>query len=217
MYTGIIQATYPVTHCERREDLLHYGVQFESALMDDLQLGASVAIDGVCQTVCKIDEAVDGATYRTTVYFDAMVETLDKTTLGELQPGSRVNVERSAKIGQENGGHDISGHIDGTLDIVGIDETEDNYVLTLKLPAEFVKYVFEKGFLAIHGASLTVSNLDKAAGTFQVFLIPETLRLTVLDDKQVGDKLNFEVERRTQVIVDTVISYLSENNPKDLL
>jgi len=203
MYTGIVTGTYEIVALQRKPDFLSFAVLFDQSLLQDLECGASVAIDGICQTVRDIKGEE--------IWFDAMVETLQKTTLSALQKGDRVNVERSIRIGQENGGHEISGHVDGLLEIINIEQTEDNCTFTLKYPETYVKYIFEKGFLSIHGASLTVSNLDKNACTFQVFLIPETLRLTNLGTKKAGDHLNFEIDRRTQAIVDTVMTFLSEN------
>ena len=203
MFTGIVQEKCKITDLTPKKDFLSYAVEFDQPLLEDLQQGASVAIDGVCQTVRQID--------KNKIWFDAMAETLQKTTLTQLQKGDLVNVERSTKIGQENGGHEVSGHVDGVLEVVAIDQTDNNLAFTFKVPEIYLKYIFNKGFLSIQGASLTVSNLDKTERTFQVFLIPETLRLTNLGIKNVGDKLNFEIDRRTQAIVDTVITYLSEN------
>ena len=203
MFTGIVQEKCKIVDLTPKKDFLSYAVEFHPPLLEDLQQGASVAIDGVCQTVRQIDN--------NKIWFDAMAETLQKTTLTHLQKGDLVNVERSTKIGQENGGHEVSGHVDGVLEIVAIDQSDNNLAFTFKVPEAYLKYIFDKGFLSIQGASLTVSNLNKTNQTFQVFLIPETLRLTNLGTKKVGDRLNFEIDRRTQAIVDTVITYLSEN------
>jgi len=148
------------------------------------------------------------------VWFDAMQETLLRTTLGGLLNGQRVNVERAARFGQEIGGHELSGHIDVKAQVLQVSKSETNHIITFALPKDIEAYVFNKGYLGIHGASLTVSDLDKAAGSFKVYLIPETLRQTNLGDFTEGSMLNIEVDRRTQVIVETVRSYLQENSPK---
>lgn len=202
MYSGIIQGHYPITAVKHQPGLLTFAVEFPPSLMQNLKLGASVAIDGVCQTVAKIDGQQ--------VFFDAMQETLDKTTLGNLHEQDSVNVERSLRYGDENGGHELSGHVDGRLTIIDIERLEHNYILTLQAPENYRKYIFNKGFLAIHGASLTVSDYQPKQGLFKVYLIPETLRLTNLEHFSKGDELNFEIDRRTQVIVDTVENYLSK-------
>lgn len=204
MYSGIIHGHYPVAQVEHQPGLTSFAVTLPEELRHDLKLGASVAIDGVCQTVREISGEQ--------IWFDAMQETLDKTTLGSLKAGQLVNVERSLRHGDENGGHEISGHVDSRMTLTGIEQTETNYVLSLQVPPAYRKYIFNKGFLAVHGASLTVSDWDREQGTFRVYLIPETLRLTNFSQFKVGDQLNFEIDRRTQVIVDTVEQYLAQNN-----
>ncbi len=202
MYSGIIQGTYPIEQLVKGDDLISYSVRLPSHLLDNVQLGASIAIDGVCQTVAKIDGDA--------LWFDAMAETLRVTNMGDLREGTPVHVERSLKMGDENGGHEISGHIDCTLDVVDVKDTGDNYVITFGFNDSVAPYLFNKGFAAISGASLTVSDLDKEKQTFSVWLIPETLRLTKFGSLQIGDKVNFEIERKTQTIVDTVERLLAE-------
>lgn len=203
MYTGIVQGAFEAVEVERRPDFMSFAVQLPPELLEGLTPGSSVNVDGVCQTVVRVDG--------NKVWFDAMIETLRRTTLGQLRKGDKVNVERSARAGQEIGGHDIAGHVDGTLELVGQHESEDNLFLTFQVPESYRRYVFDKGFLSIHGCSLTVSNLNKKSGTFEVYLIPETLRLTNLGSTNVGDRVNFEIDRRTQAIVDTVLDYLESN------
>lgn len=185
---------------------MSFAVSFPEALRQDLEIGASVAIDGCCQTVRTIDND--------RVWFDAMQETLAKTTLGGLQPGQGVNVERSARFGQEIGGHELSGHVDAMLEIVHIEETADNHVLSLEVPQAFRQFVFNKGYLSVHGASLTVSDYEPGTGRFNVYLIPETLRVTNLGQLSIGDTVNMEVERKTQTIVETVNAYMARHFPQ---
>ncbi|HET9955914.1 MAG TPA: riboflavin synthase subunit alpha, partial [Polyangiaceae bacterium] len=170
--------------------------ELPSPLRLGLSLGASVSVDGVCQTVAGLEGEL--------VYFDAHAETLRVTTLSELREGSLVHIERSSKAGDENGGHLVSGHVDTTLELVEVVASPDNHVLVLRVPAAFAKYIFNKGFVAVHGASLTVTAFDADAGTFRVYLIPETLRLTTFGQKRPGDRLNLEIDRQTQVLVDTL-------------
>lgn len=203
MYTGIVHGAYPVVRIERRPGLHSLVVELPAVLLQDLHVGASVGLDGVCMTVT----ALDG----NRVYFDAMQETLSLTTLGELKEGDRVNVERSAAQGVEIGGHIIAGHVDGMAEIVAVDTPENNRIVTYRLPAALMKYVFRKGFIGVNGCSLTVADIDRDAGTFRVFLIPETLRVTTHGEKSVGDRVNIEVDRQTQVIVDTVERVLRDN------
>ena len=107
MYTGIVQGRFALTRVERLDGLNRLHISLPAALLKDLVIGASVGMDGVCLTVTAIDQAV--------VSFDVMAETLRLTTLGELAAGSWVNIERSAKQGAEIGGHNVSGHVDGTV------------------------------------------------------------------------------------------------------
>lgn len=201
MYTGIVQGTFTVTQLQRLPGLISVTVQLNSELLEDLLIGASVAVDGVCLSVTHIEGEQ--------VRFDIMQQTLDVTTLADLCIGHSVNIERSAKQGVEVGGHILSGHIDSTALVVAIEEPENNRFVTYQLPAPLMKYVFEKGFIAINGCSLTVAKVDRAQHSFTVCYIPETLRVTTHGDKHVGDKVNIEIDRQTQTIVDTVERVLS--------
>ena len=166
-------------------------------------VGASVAVDGVCLTVTRHDVAGQAD-------FDVMQQSLALTTLAGLQLGSRVNVERAAKDGAEIGGHPLSGHVDVMARISHIRRPENNCVLRITVPARYMRYIFAKGYIAINGASLTVAEVDKREGAFEVWLIPETLRLTTFGEKREGDALNIEIERQTQVFVDTVRDAIDE-------
>jgi riboflavin synthase len=145
--------------------------------------------------------------------FDAMQQTLALTTLGRLAPGSRVNVERAAKDGAEIGGHPLSGHVDTQARLLQVRRPENNHVLRLGMPAPWMRYVFAKGYVAVDGASLTVAEAWRerdGSGWFEVWLIPETLRLTTFGDRREGDPLNLEIDRQTQVFVDTVRAAIDE-------
>jgi riboflavin synthase len=196
MYTGIIQALCPVVSLKEKPGLKSFVVAFPSSLTKGLQTGASVSIDGTCFTVVKIDGAL--------ISFDAMQETLVKTTISSLKEGDSVNIERSAKMGDEIGGHPMSGHVSTMAEIVSVEESENNKTMTFKVHPEWMRFIFSKGFVGLDGASLTVVDADNATGTFKVCFIPETLRLTRFGSKQVGDKVNVEIDPQTQVIVETI-------------
>ncbi|MCG8672554.1 MAG: riboflavin synthase subunit alpha, partial [Pseudomonadales bacterium] len=147
------------------------------------------------------------------VSFDAMEVTLKLTSLGGLSVGDKVNVERSAKQGDEVGGHIVSGHVDGMADIVRVEPSENNQKVTYQLPESAMLYLFEKGFISLDGCSLTIAEIDKSKHQLTVSYIPETLRVTSHGLKQVGDKVNFEIDRQTQAIVDTV-KHLLQDNPE---
>lgn len=204
MYTGIVQAACPVTHIERKPGLHSLTIALPAELLTDLSIGASVGVDGVCLTVTAFDEH--------SARFDVMQETLSLTTLGELAEGELVNIERSARQGVEIGGHLVSGHVDGTVDIVAIEEPDNNRFVSYRVPADNMKYILHKGFIALNGCSLTVAAVDKEACTFKVCFIPETLRATTHGNKQLGDRVNFELDRQTQAIVDTVERVLRNNS-----
>lgn len=206
MYTGIVAGAFPLAEVIEKPGLHTLVIELPAELREDLVTGASVGMDGVCLTVTHIDGA--------RVSFDAMQETLNRTTLGRLKAGDRVNIERSAKGQVEIGGHIVSGHVDAMATLVAIDRPTNNYVMTLQIPPAFIPYVFNKGFIALNGCSLTVSDFDAATGRFNVWLIPETLQRTTFGEKQVGAAINMEVERQTQVIVDTVRRFLSEQQDR---
>ena len=201
MFTGIVQGTYGVTSVHRELDLLTYAVTLDAERVDGLEVGASVSIDGVCQTVVSIEG------HR--VSFDAIRETLDRTTLGALQAGDQVAVERSVRVGDEVGGHDVSGHVIGQGEVVLARKEGHVCVLGIGVPSSWMKYVLNKGFIAVDGSSLTVCDAT-ADGSFVVHLIPETLRLTRLGQKRLGDRLNIELDPRTVAIVDTVERVMEE-------
>jgi riboflavin synthase len=200
MFTGIVKGLGDVLAARMAPGLLSLEVQLPAGLGEGLQRGASVAIDGVCLTATEIEGD--------RVRFDAMQETLQRTTLGALQAGSKVNVERSFRVGDEVGGHIVSGHVLGVAEIVALEETPTNRVLTFRCDPSWMRYLLPKGFVALDGCSLTVSDVDQARATFRVWFIPETLRLTVFGAKGPGDRSNLEIDSRTQAIVDTVERYL---------
>ena len=206
MFTGIVQGVATVAQLQDRPGLRSFTLAFTPGFCDGLVVGASVAVDGVCLTVTTLrgPGAVD---------FDVMQQSLALTTLGELQLGSRINVERAARDGAEIGGHPLSGHIDFKASVAQVRQPENNHVLRIAVPAPWMRYVFAKGYIAINGASLTVADAQReagGAGWFEVWLIPETLRMTTFADKPVGASLNVEIERSTQVFVDTVRDAINE-------
>lgn len=180
MFTGIVQEKGPVVFLERG-DVMLYAVDFPH---EGLKIGASVSINGVCQTVVSVDGAV---------FFEAIEETLRCTTLGDLMVGDEVNIERSARIGDEIGGHLLSGHIMTTATISHIKDNAFTFGL------KDTRYLFRKGFVAIDGMSLTV--VDVFEGGFSVHLIPETERFF---RKGLGERVNVEFDATTVACVDTV-------------
>lgn len=194
MFTGIVQGIATVDEVTRATGLSTFAIRMPEGSAGGVSIGASVAINGTCLTVTRQDGD--------TLFFDAMQETLSLTTLGELEPGSRINVERAARIGDEIGGHLLSGHIHTTAQVVAIERPENNVTLWFEVPQAWAKYIFPKGYIAINGASLTIGEVN--GNRFNVHLIPETLRATTFGTMDEGTKVNIEVDSQTQTIVDTL-------------
>lgn len=203
MFTGIVQGVAKIANIVDQPGLRTFTITFPQGFCEQLEIGASVAVDGVCLTVTK-RHGEDVAE------FDVMQQSLAITTLGQLQHNSPINVERAARDGAEIGGHPLSGHVDFTATLTNIRQLENNYVLRIAVPSQWLRYIFAKGYIAINGASLTIAEVNRQEAWFEVWLIPETLRMTVFAEKKVGDTLNIEIERTTQVVVDTVRNVLDE-------
>ena len=204
MFTGIIQSVAKITAVADKNGIRTFTIDFKPGFCTDLEIGASIAIDGVCLTVTEILSDVR-------VKFDVMLQSLLITTLSKYEASTWVNAERAAKDGAEIGGHPLSGHVDFNIAVLDIKHIEDNYCMRFDLPEAWKKYIFSKGYIALNGASLTVSDVNKTEGWFEVWLIPETRRMTVFEQKKIGDWINVEIERGTQVVVDTVRETIAEN------
>ncbi len=194
MFTGIVQGTAEVVEILSKEDFRTHVLRMPAAQLEGLAPGASVAHNGCCLTVTRVEGD--------RVSFDLMQETLRLTNLGRLSVGERVNVERAARFGDEIGGHQMSGHIIATAGVIRVIESENNRKLWFRLPERLGKYLFEKGYIGIDGISLTVGEVKGCE--FDVNLIPETLARTNIGTRQPGDLVNVEIDPQTQTIVDTV-------------
>jgi riboflavin synthase len=203
MFTGIVQGVASVAAITDRPGLRSFELALPTGFDQGLEIGASVACDGVCLTVTALPEPG-------LARFDVMQQSLGLTSLAALVAGSRINVERAARDGAEIGGHPISGHVDCLGQLLQLRQPENNHVMRIGVPASHMRYVFAKGYIAINGASLTVAEADRRERWFEVWLIPETLRMTTFGDKREGAALNIEIERSTQVMVDTVRDALEE-------
>lgn len=183
MFTGIVEELGTVVSVTDLGDAARVVVAGPT-VMSDAAPGDSIAVNGVCLTVV---DPIDGA-----FAADVMRETLVRSSLGALQPGSRVNLERAARVDSRLGGHIMQGHVDGVATVTGIEPTEHWTVVTFALPDGLARYVVEKGSIAVDGVSLTVVAVD--ATTFSVSLIPTTLAHTTLGRAAVGDRVNIEVD-----------------------
>ena len=195
MFSGIVKGIGAIAEITEREGLKTFGVDIPQELTENLKVGASVSIDGVCLTVTGWRE--------NRLFFDLMMETLNITTLGQSKLGDAVNVERSLRYGDEIGGHAVSGHVDGKAKIIAISQPDNNYIIDLQFPEKARGYLFSKGYIALNGTSLTLCDVNQEQLTARIYLIPETLRMTTFGQKSVGSEINFEIDRQTQAIVDT--------------
>lgn len=199
MFSGITQGLFTVKSLLKQPGLLRYSVVFNEALLKDLKIGASVAIDGVCQTVVGIQG--------TTVSFEVIQETLTKTTLHELFINRQVSVERSLGFGDELGGHALSGHVFESASILDKKITDNNLCLTIQCSKACFAFVKPKAYIAVDGSSLTIGLIDKKRHSFEIHLIPETLRRTNFANKNIGDKVNLEPDMKIMVLVEAVQDY----------
>ena len=199
MFTGIVQGTAKLVSATRKTGLFSYTFDFGSD-KSHTQCGASVAINGCCLTVTHAEGNL--------LSFDLMAETLGLTNLKDLNQGDLVNYEHAAKMGDEVGGHVLSGHIHCLAEISKINQSENNLELRFSAPDSWTKYIFNKGYIAINGASLTIGDVKN--NQFSVYLIPETLRITTFADLAEGSRVNIEVDAQTQAIVDTLERLLPE-------
>ena len=201
MFTGIVQGRGEIVSIESGNEITTLRIRVPST--EGLAIGASISIDGVCLTATEFAEGI--------VSFDVIPETFEKTTLGELEVGGLVNVERSLRYGDEVGGHLLSGHIIGRGLISKADRVGDGAQYTILSPPDVRKYIVSKGYVGIDGISLTIGDVHDDA--FDLHLIPETLRLTTLGEKQVGDAVNLEIDSTTMMIVETVERMMKEELP----
>ena len=193
MFTGIVSGMGRVQSIQG-DEVISLVIDFSNVSTSNLEIGASVSVDGVCLTVVSINCSE--------ISFDIIPETLGVTTLGTLTEGNWVNLERAMKMGDEIGGHILSGHIIGTGEIIAREEGEDNIDLLIDCPNDLMRYIQPKGYIAIDGISLTIGRVEESC--FSIHLIPETLRLTTLGGKGLGKNVNIEVDSMTQVVVTTV-------------
>jgi len=183
MFTGIIEEVGKVQRIERRSGYQRTTIKAVRVL-DGVKLGDSISLDGACHTVVEFDQ--NGFTV------ESVDETLRRTTLGKLQIGDPVNLERSLKLGDRLDGHMVAGHVDGIGTVIRRSESADNVVFELEMSEKLAPYIAEKGSVAINGISLTVVSVTSR--TFSVTIIPHTLSVTTLAHNALGDVVNLEVD-----------------------
>lgn len=186
MFTGIITDIGTIASAEQRGDLrLKIRCGYD---MDGVELGASIACSGVCLTV--VDKGVDWFAV------DLSAETVSRTAQGQWNEGGRLNLERSLKLGDEMGGHIVTGHIDGVGEIVSAEPVGDSTTLTIAAPADLARYIAAKGSITLDGVSLTVNGVDDTADgcRFTINLIPHTAEVTTFDAAETGRAVNIEID-----------------------
>lgn len=197
MFTGIIEEMGIVKSIKSKVITIE-----ANKIFDDLKLGDSVAVNGTCLTVSSFEGKVSPKIFNA----DITSETLSRTNLGDLKSGFKVNLERALTLNGRLGGHIVSGHIDGVGIIKNISKNAEDIELTIEVPPNLIKYIIEKGSVAVDGISLTVAKVNK--NYFSVAIIPHTLKETILYYKKAGDKVNIE----NDIIGKYVEKLLSFNN-----
>lgn len=202
MFTGIIEEIGRVRSITRSGDGASIIIEVKK-ILEDVKLGDSIAVNGVCLTVNKL--------YESSFQSDVMAETMRRSNLKNLRVGSLVNLERALAVGDRFGGHIVSGHVDGMGIITGY-EREDNAVwVTIEPPAELMKYIVLKGSIAVDGVSLTVAHVDKRQ--FKVSIIPHTRDATTLIGKGTGEFVNIECDMVAKYI-EKLMNFPEENEVK---
>ena len=200
MFTGIVTAQGLIKRIQNQPNYTTLSIKAPKGFAQNLKRGASVAVNGVCLTVKK------GSTNH--LEFDVITETLDKTNLKLLNKNEKVNLERSMVATSEIGGHLVSGHIFGVGVIKSINDRGDTKDLRIQAPAAMMQYLFYKGYIALNGCSLTVGKVLKSS--FNIHLIPETIKVTNFQSLQKGDLVNIEIDQTTVNIVETIKKIMLE-------
>jgi riboflavin synthase len=188
MFTGITTDVGEVIAVEPKGEGLRRLKVACSYPRESIAIGASISHSGVCLTVVETESTGN----RTAISVDAAAETLRMTTAGSWKQGTRLNLERALKIGDELGGHIVAGHADGTAELVSREDLTDMARLTLRAPRELMRFAATKGSVALDGVSLTVNEVT--ADTFSVLIIPHTLSVTTFGAAKAGDKMNLEID-----------------------
>jgi len=189
MFTGLVEEKGTVTALDQLGDAVRLTIR-GPLVTTDAAHGDSISVNGCCLTVAALDGDAFSA--------DVMAESLTRTSLGDLEPGSEVNLERAMAAGARMGGHIVQGHVDGTGQLIDRSPSEHWELVRFALPADLARYLVEKGSITVDGVSLTVVEVvDAAAGAdawFSVSLIPTTLTDTTLGSRMPGDRVNLEVD-----------------------
>ncbi len=199
MFTGIVEGTGIIKEITKGPQESNLGIEPQFH-MDDIKIGDSISVDGVCLTVMAINSGV--------LFMDVSSETLSRTTLGALKIGSMVNLERAMLPTTRLGGHFVTGHVDGTGIIIKKERRGNSWFYRIEIPGVFSRYMIEKGSVAVDGISLTINNCGEAF--FDVNIIPHTAQSTTILNKRVGNRVNIELD-----IIGKYVEKLIRDKEKD--
>ena len=198
MFSGIVQETGIVKDFLKENDVYRLSLNCSSEFTSGLKKGASVSVNGVCLTIKDNNPDI--------LRFDIVEETIKRTNFEMIESGDNVNLERSLKMGDEIGGHLVSGHIHGISKVISIEMRDESWDVEFSVEPFMKDYILHKGYIAINGCSLTVGELNDKS--FMIHLIPETLSITNLFQLKQNSSVNVELDQNTIVIADTVKKYL---------
>tara|TARA_B100001939_G_scaffold152920_1_gene132127 strand:- start:64 stop:672 length:609 start_codon:yes stop_codon:yes gene_type:complete len=193
MFSGIVQTVGKIESIKDKNHIKTIRIETHGDYLEDIAIGQSVSVDGVCLSLVKKNNEY--------CEFEAVEETINRTTLGSNKQGTKVNLEKSLKFGDTVGGHFVSGHIHTRGRIVEVELVGESKNILIEIEEKWIKYLTEKGYISVNGASITIGKVSK--NTFYVHLIPETLKTTNLDELIYDNYVNLEFDQATIAIVDT--------------
>ncbi len=193
MFSGIVQTVGKIESIKDKNHIKTIRIETHGDYLEDIAIGQSVSVDGVCLSLVKKNNEYSE--------FEAVEETINRTTLGRYKQGTKVNLEKSLKFGDTVGGHFVSGHIHTRGRIVEVELVGESKNILVEIEEKWIKYLTEKGYISVNGASITIGKVSK--NTFYVHLIPETLKTTNLDELIYDNYVNLEFDQATIAIVDT--------------
>lgn len=193
MFSGIVQTVGKIESIKDKNHIKTIRIETHGDYLEDIAIGQSVSVDGVCLSLVKKNNEY--------CEFEAVEETINRTTLGSYKQGTKVNLEKSLKFGDTVGGHFVSGHIHTKGRIVEVELIGESKNILVEIEEKWIKYLTEKGYISVNGASITIGKVSK--NTFYIHLIPETLKTTNLDELIYDNYVNLEFDQATIAIVDT--------------
>ena len=193
MFSGIVQTVGKIESIKDKNHIKTIRIETHGDYLEDIAIGQSVSVDGVCLSLVKKNNEY--------CEFEAVEETINRTTLGSYKQGTKVNLEKSLKFGDTVGGHFVSGHIHTRGRIVEVELVGESKNILVEIEEKWIKYLTEKGYISVNGASITIGKVSK--NTFYIHLIPETLKTTNLDELIYDNYVNLEFDQVTIAIVDT--------------